>query len=202
MKRWATADWHLGETRFAIMGRPFIDQQQMIDELVKNHNNIVSCEDDVYVLGDVCYKEHPQFLEQVNRFNGRKILIRGNHDRVFNDEQLNVYFDQIIPDGKGIDIEIGEISCYMTHYPSTGVEDKFNIVGHIHSAWRFQLNMFNVGDDANNYRPVDLDNTFPAIYNFICNASDQDVFSAYNQINTKYIEKRGRKNSYFDSKKN
>ncbi len=195
MKRWATADWHLGENRFDLLFRPFVDQQQMIDELVKNHNNIVSKEDDVYVLGDVCYKEHPQFLEQVNRFNGRKILIRGNHDRVFSDEQLNSYFDLIIPDRKGIDIEIGEISCYMTHYPSTGVEDKFNIVGHIHSAWKFQLNMFNVGIDVNNYRPVDLDEFLPVIYDHICNFYDEDVFAAYNPINSKYTTKRGRKSS-------
>jgi len=33
MKRWITADWHLGEDRFAIMQRPFKEQREMIEHL-------------------------------------------------------------------------------------------------------------------------------------------------------------------------
>jgi hypothetical protein len=56
----------------------------------------------------------PEYLNQVSRFNGTKILIRGNHDRVFTDEQLQPYFEQIIPEGDGIELNFYGIECYAT----------------------------------------------------------------------------------------
>jgi len=72
MIRWITADWHLGEDRMAIMQRPFKDQREMIEVLVERHNAIVGPDDLVYVVGDVCYQKYPEFLEEVDRFNGKK----------------------------------------------------------------------------------------------------------------------------------
>jgi hypothetical protein len=37
----------------------------------------------------------------MNCFNGKKTLVRGNHDRVFSDDDLKPYFHTIIPDGGG-----------------------------------------------------------------------------------------------------
>lgn len=203
MKIWFTADWHLGETRFEIMGRPFTDQQEMVDRLVWEHNQLVSPEDLVYVIGDVCYQKTPEFLTEVKRFNGNKILIRGNHDRVFSDKDLEPYFDFIVAEGEGINycaVRYGDkdpTEFYLTHYPTRGVVDKFNLVGHIHGAWKYQLNMLNVGVDVHNYRPVcedSLEFHFKAINEFY----DNDVWIAYNEINKHYLGIRGKQSSYFE----
>jgi hypothetical protein len=75
------------------MGRPFTTAQQHVDYLVNEHNKLVDPQDTVIVNGDVCYQKAPEYLEQVKRFNGHKILIRGNHDRLITDEQFSEYFE-------------------------------------------------------------------------------------------------------------
>ena len=196
MNTFLCADFHLGEDRFELMGRPFTSPQQMIDVLVENHNSLVSPKDTVYMIGDVCYSKHPEYLEQVSRFNGSKILIRGNHDRGISDKEFSPYFQEIIPEGEGIYIEFGDIECYLTHYPTCGKKDRFNLVGHIHAAWKYQLNTMNVGVDVNHFYPVDsakIPFHFKAIEEFY----DNDVWVAYNDINEKYRGVRGKQSTYF-----
>lgn len=199
-KTFLTADWHLGEDRFRILQRPFQTSEEYISHLIKNHNKIVSPEDTVYVLGDVIYQkaEVASYLPIIAKLNGKKILIRGNHDKVITDEQFRPYFETIYPDGSGVEIEFSEIPCFLTHYPTTGKVDRFNLVGHIHSAWKVQLNMLNVGVDVHNFCPVNAEDLlffFQAITQFY----DQDVWSAYLPINSSYQDSRGKKSTYFET---
>lgn len=197
MKTWLAADWHLGEDRMNIMHRPFTSAQEMIDTLIQLHNELVQPNDIVYMVGDVCYQKTPQYLPLVNEFNGQKILIRGNHDRVFTDDELSPYFEQIIPEGDGIEIDIQGIPCYITHYPTQGRTDRFNLVGHVHGTWMYQLNMMNVGVDVNHFCPIDIQ-TIPFHFEAICKHYDEDVWCAYNPINTQYIGQRGKSGTYFN----
>ena len=196
MKTFITADYHLGEDRMEIMGRPFRGPDHMFDVLVENHNQLVAPEDEVIMAGDVCYQKTPEWLPYVAKFNGRKILIRGNHDRGITDEQFAPYFTTVIPDGGGIQKDIGDIPCYLTHYPSEGKVGFFNLVGHIHSAWKYQLNMLNIGVDVHQYRPVCLD-SIRFHLDAISKYYDEDVWVAYNEINAKYRGMRGKLGTYF-----
>lgn len=193
-----TSDTHLGETRFGIMNRPgFADAQSMVDHLVEVHNSIVAPEDLVYHIGDVCYDKAPEFLPQISRFNGHKVLIRGNHDRVFDDKELEPYFENIYAEGAGVKLDIEGIPCYANHYPHLGVSNCFNLTGHIHSAWRFQLNMMNVGVDVNHYRPVAATD-IPRILKAITEFYDDDVWVAYAECNQQYQNLRGKKGNRID----
>lgn len=194
-----TADWHLGEDRFELMGRPFQTVDQMVNTLIANHNTVVAKDDIVYMVGDVCYQKTPEFLDRVALFNGKKTLIRGNHDRGITDEQFKKYFKVIVPEGMGLDLEIDGIKCYVTHYPTHGKQDRFNLVGHIHAAWKYQLNSLNIGVDVHNFRPVNL-NTIPFHYKAVCEFYDDDVWVGYDPINFIYKNKRGKKGSYFPKK--
>ena len=196
MKTWLTADWHLGENRLSIMGRPFATDIENVETLIANHNALVKPEDIVLVVGDVCYQQKPKYLSCVSRFNGHKKLIRGNHDRVFTDTQLAPYFETIVAEGEGLNITSADRNCFVTHYPTCGVTDRFNLVGHIHAAWKYQLNMFNVGVDANHFRPVDLE-SIPFHMDAITKFYDQDVWVAYATANASYVGKRGKAGSYF-----
>jgi calcineurin-like phosphoesterase family protein len=196
MATWLTADWHLGEDRFEIMGRPFQTVDQMISALVSNHNALVAKDDTVYMVGDVCFQKKPEFLDRVALFNGKKTLIRGNHDRPITDAQFKKYFEHVIPEGFGMDVEVDGIKCYVTHYPTRGKEDRFNLVGHIHAAWKYQLNMLNIGIDVHHFRPVNL-NTIPFHFKAVCEFYDEDVWVGYDPINFVYKNKRGKKGSYF-----
>lgn len=198
MKTFITSDWHLGEDRFQIMQRSgFKDAQHMVDEFVRLHNELVEPDDEVWVVGDVVNQSTPEFLEQVSRFNGDKTLFRGNHDRVFTDEQLSEYFVEIIPEGDGRVVSVDGLDCFVTHYPTSGVNDAFNLVGHIHSAWKVQKNMLNIGVDVNHYRPFNLFDDIPFLYNAICNFYDNDVWVSGHHINQ--FDDRGKSGCYFGS---
>jgi calcineurin-like phosphoesterase family protein len=199
-KTWVTADWHLGEDRMDLMGRPFVTKEQHIETLIANHNALVNPEDTVCMLGDVCYQKAPECLPLVSRFHGRKILVRGNHDRIFTNDDLKPYFEEIYEEGKGFFQVVKNIPCYFTHYPTQGTAMHFNLVGHIHSAWKFQLNMLNVGVDVSHFRPIDLDKIdfyLKAITEFY----DEDVWVGYNAINDCHRATRGKKSTYFTPSK-
>jgi calcineurin-like phosphoesterase family protein len=195
MATWLTADWHLGEDRFELMGRPFQTVDQMVNTLAANYNAIVGKNDIVYVVGDVCYQNKPEFLDRASLFNGKKTLIRGNHDRGITDAQFKKHFVHVVPEGMGIELEIDGIKCYVTHYPTRGREDRFNLVGHIHAAWKYQLNMLNIGIDVHHFRPVNF-NTIPFHVKAVSEYYDDDVWVGYDPINFVYKNKRGKKGSY------
>lgn len=128
--------------------------------------------------------------------SGRKILLRGNHDRVFTDEELLEYFDKVYPEGVGVEIEIFGNKYLLNHYPTLGVQNVFNLVGHVHSAWRVQLNMINVSVDANHFRPLnakEIEFYRKAIFDMY----DEDVWVAYNNSNAYHNGKRGKARTYF-----
>lgn len=196
MNSWFTADWHLGEERLELMNRPFKSKEEHIEQIVSNHNEKVLKDDIVYVNGDVCYKNSPESLEHVGRMNGRKILLRGNHDRDIPNIDFLKYFESVIPEGQGIELYVEGIKCYVTHYPTQGKANLFNLVGHIHSVWKCQLNMLNVGLDVNHFYP--FHSTDVAFYHkAICDFYDKDVWCAYNLMNGQYGGIRGKQNSYF-----
>ena len=201
MSTFLTADWHLGEDRLEILQRPFVSAKDMIAGLIQRHNEVVGPDDEVIIVGDVCYQNTPQCLALVPSFNGRKTLIRGNHDRVFSDEELKPFFETIIRDGGGIELEVSQIPCYVTHYPTQGKPDRFNLVGHIHMTWKHQLNMLNVGVDVHHFYPLNLDKV-PFHYQAICDYYDEDVWVAYREVNKDFRGIRGKPGRYFQEEGN
>ncbi len=201
-KTWFTSDWHLGESRMQVMCRPFFDNEKgsatmnMIETIRNNHNSMVAEDDIVYVIGDCCNKNTPEFLDYADQFNGVKILIRGNHDVSLSDEDFLKVFEEVIPEGKGVDLDLNGLSVYLTHYPTQSKSDVFNLVGHIHGAWKVQLNMLNVGVDAHHFRPISADDV-AFYYKAICEFYDRDVFVAYHEVNASYRDIRSKQSSYF-----
>lgn len=195
--KWLTADQHIGETRMKIMQRPFKDEEEMFFEILNNYNAVVDDNDEVYMVGDIFYKEiGDKLLHRLADFKGRKTLIRGNHDVGIEDRKFSKYFENIIPEGGGIDIEIDDIPCHITHYPTQSKQGRFNLVGHIHGAFKYQLNMLNVGVDVHHFRPVPFED-IPFYFKAIKEFYDDDVWCAYNPVNECYKGLRGKKGSYF-----
>ena len=75
---WATSDWHLQHRKMRL-ARSEDYETQLIEDYVSK----VSCDDTVYILGDVMFRSHitkPWFAHLSETLAGRKILVRGNHD--------------------------------------------------------------------------------------------------------------------------
>ena len=181
------------------MQRHFQNEAEHACHLVDQHNLVVAKEDLVYVVGDALVKfaDPERWLQWLETMNGRKILIRGNHDTPFSDEMFAPYFEHIVPEGDGIELDVEGIPCWLTHYPTRGRHDRFNLVGHVHGAWKVQLNALNVSVDCHHYRPVPLD-AIPFFYEAIGKHYDDDIFAAYDASNMAHL-RRGVKGSYYKS---
>jgi len=108
--------------------RPLWDNPNDMDEdLIKWHNEIVRPVDKVYYLGDIAMKK--QAMDAVMpRLNGHKVLIKGNHD-IFQAKDYLKYFKDIRA--------YHRLDCHwMSHVPvhpgSLGTNIA-NFQGHIHA---------------------------------------------------------------------
>lgn len=80
---WVTSDPHFGHDNVLnFCNRPFKDMEEMLDKVRKKWNAKVKPEDQVIFVGDVFfYFNKPEAKAYLDSLNGRKILVRGNHDR-------------------------------------------------------------------------------------------------------------------------
>lgn len=121
---------HVGVTRFTNDDgsplRPWDNIEDMNEALIKNWNDTVGPKDLVYHLGDVVMNN--RFLDQVMpRLNGRKKLVRGNHDFAKLDAYF-AYFDDIL----GV---VPLADCILSHiplHPMCVERFKVNVHGHLH----------------------------------------------------------------------
>ena len=76
-----TSDLHFGHKNvIRFCDRPFKTVHQMNEAIIDNWNNIVSDSDRVFVLGDVFLCKPEEAKEYIEKLNGYKILVKGNHD--------------------------------------------------------------------------------------------------------------------------
>ena len=75
-------DLHFGHKKvLEFDNRPFETFEEMNETIIENWNNVVTKNDDVYILGDMFWKN--DLAEDImSRLNGNKYLILGNHDRI------------------------------------------------------------------------------------------------------------------------
>lgn len=183
--RWFTSDLHLGHTNIIkYTNRPYHTAEEMNEALVDNWNSAVSADDTVWVLGDVALGPIKESLALIGLLNGHKILLPGNHDRVWKglapkrrwDDQtyLDAGFERIehgdigvYPLTLGQDIGQPQHGVLLSHFPYTigQYDNRFSawhpidygvplLHGHTHSPIRTAGNMIHIGTDAWDYTPV------------------------------------------------
>lgn len=154
-----TSDQHyFHEKIITSCNRPFVNAEIMNEELIKNHNDVVSKNDTVYMLGDVAHRYKDKDLNDVlNRLNGTFHLILGNHDR-YNDIVKTNRFSTI----KDISyLKIDNIKIMLCHYPIRSWNCKkhgaWHLYGHEHGNISDYGFSFDVGVDCWNYTPISWD---------------------------------------------
>jgi len=106
--------------------RPWENSDEMDEALILNWNSVVRKQDKVYHLGDVTLSK--RFLPIMDSLNGRKVLIKGNHD-IFNASEYLKYFSDV----RGVHVLDGFILSHIPiHEESVGRFSR-NIHGHLHS---------------------------------------------------------------------
>jgi len=118
--------------------------------MVENWNATVGPYDKVYHLGDVAMSHKK--LPVLERLNGTKILIKGNHD-IFALKYYTSYFKDIRATH-----ELGGL--ILSHIPLHESESRRfsgNVHGHLHEKNLKQLWYRNVSVEQINYTPISLD---------------------------------------------
>ena len=108
--------------------RPFTSTEEMDETMVERWNAKVSPNDTVYHLGDVVINR--KSLHHVKRLNGKKRLIRGNHD-IFKDEDYReVGFEKIY--GVRVFVDKFILSHIPLHPDCVTNRFRVNVHGHLH----------------------------------------------------------------------
>lgn len=82
MATWFISDTHFGHANIIqYCGRPFASVEEMDAALIRNWNERVAPEDDVWHLGDFSLGGRYRIEYYRKQLNGQIHLIRGNHDR-------------------------------------------------------------------------------------------------------------------------
>ena len=77
-----TADHHFGHQNIIKhCNRPFGSVEEMDEELIMLWNKSVREKDIVYILGDLLFRNATSSEEYLEKLNGKKYLIVGNHDK-------------------------------------------------------------------------------------------------------------------------
>jgi len=184
------SDLHLGDPRLTIFSRDlyFESVDEMNETIIDNINEIVRGDDQLFIVGDVCYdKNSIQLLDEIICKN--RYLIIGNYDEdkiellrsKFKEVYRNLYFE----------IEYKEndyFGLFITHKPVDVIKAKRNaefseklelgICGHIHALWKvkkYPVPMVNVSADIWNFKPISFSRVLWQ-YDGIINYYDENVF--------------------------
>ena len=82
MKIFVISDPHFNHSNIIpYSNRPFSSVKEMDETIIANWNKTVGPNDTVFCLGDFCFGTKDNIPYYARQLNGRKILIKGNHDR-------------------------------------------------------------------------------------------------------------------------
>lgn len=159
---YVTADLHFGHKRMAEHWRvyPSIGDKSpvevMTQDLIEEWNDLIRPRDEIYVLGDFSFLNRSRTEEVFKMLNGRKYLVRGNHDgssvtRQAWEDQWD--FRRLKVNGQSI---------YMMHYPMltwpNAHRGTFHIHGHSHGNLQGpQSTRMDVGIDATKKIAISVD---------------------------------------------
>ena len=134
--------------------RPFKDVTRMNSKIVKNWNKVVGKYDVVFHLGDVGFGTKKEMQSIVNKLNGYKILILGNHDKRRGiNWWLDIGFQEVHKE------PIGFSEVILSHEPLNEnrlYEYNFNVHGHTHNKYAEGDKYINVSIDVTDFKPIKL----------------------------------------------
>ena len=155
-----TSDTHFNHDReFVYSPRGFKTIQEMNGTLIKNWNETVGNDDDIYVLGDFFLGTDFNYIQEVlNKLNGRIHLVTGNHDTPLKITEYTSW-NNIVEIADALRIRYKKREFFLCHYPvlTASLEQDpnkavINLFGHTHSKDKFYEDrpyMYNVAVDAN-----------------------------------------------------
>lgn len=149
--------WNNGATR-----PQFSSVEEMNQTMINNWNSVVTDSDEVYHLGDFAYRCSKQEAEKIWwQLNGKKHLIKGNHDHGDIDlwESVSDIKELIVLNSKGCNQLI-----VLCHYPifswKNMIHESWHLHGHVHGSMQElnkEIKRHDCSVEVNNYTPISLE---------------------------------------------
>lgn len=175
---WMTSDLHFMHNKpFLYEPRGFDNIYDMNETIIKNFNEVVSWNDDLYILGDIMLNDNEEGMKSLRRLPGRIHIIRGNHDT---DNRVELFLNEprITYHGWADVLKYNGHNFFLSHYPTNtyNVDDAkrkkylINLYGHTHQQTNFYNDnpfMYHVGVDSHNCYPVHIEDIMSDVINKI-----------------------------------
>ena len=135
-----TSDLHFDHANIIeYCNRPFQNVDEMNDELIDKYNQKVPYDGVCFILGDLCCntKHREKLISQIQRLNGEKHLILGNHDYYDEDYYLNYCGFKSV--NHYLEILVEKQLIILSHYPLLTWNHVHNnswmLYGHVHGTF-------------------------------------------------------------------
>ncbi len=156
MATWFISDTHFGHANIIrYCARPFATVTEMDAALIATWNEAVAPDDEVWHLGDFCFRNPRAPSSYLSRLHGRKHLVWGNHDGEETRVAQGWASSQPIAE-----IAVGGVSVVLLHYAMRvwhrSHHGSLHLYGHSHGRLPGDTQSCDVGVDAWNYRPVGM----------------------------------------------
>lgn len=169
-----SSDLHFGHNReFIYAARGFQSIEEMNEAIIERFNEVITDDDDLYLLGDCMLGDNDTSVECLKRLKGRIHIVLGNHDTDTR-EQIYRALPNVVEVEMAIRLRYKKLHFYLSHFPTiTSNLDKesiyqctLNLFGHVHTKSNFYYDMptnYHVGVDSHDCRPVLIDDIIEEI---------------------------------------
>ena len=139
-KKFYIADMHFShEHILSFDNRPFLTTDEMDRAMIERWNSVVGTGDITYVLGDMFWCSPADSIPILNKLNGQKILIVGNHD-IYNQAEFRKQFAKIsdymeVKDkGRKVVLSHYTMPCFKNHFFGW-----YHLYGHVHNSFEYNI---------------------------------------------------------------
>lgn len=163
-----SSDLHFNHNKpFIYADRGFSSVDEMNTAIIDNFNNVLTHQDDLYLLGDTLMGNTSETILLFQQLKGKIHLIWGNHDT--NNRQRILAQQQNVVEVLGYAniINYKKYNFYISHFPAITANNDDGkpltccilcLAGHTHSTEKFdQCGSYNVAVDAHNCFPVSIE---------------------------------------------
>lgn len=168
MSIYFTSDTHFGHAKIMTLGggRPFSTLEEHDEILIENWNRRVKKNDTIYHLGDFSFKAPLETIQKyLDRLNGKKILIQGNHDHIAIQcsgwEEIHKYLEV-----KGIH-PLKHVVLF--HYPlmewNQAYNGSYQLFGHVHGRIPHVSHRRDVAVDVCDFAPINAEEVYESMKN-------------------------------------
>jgi calcineurin-like phosphoesterase family protein len=149
---------------------PFKDLKEYREHIIKVWNETISSEDEVYLLGDIAVGgTNGEILSFLQRLNGKKYLIQGNHDyrTIMKCKYLTDHFEWV-RHYHSFDYNKERIilfHCPIESWPNMTAMKSIHLHGHTHGKSRKVPNRMDIGFKACNFKIYSIEEIIKKIRN-------------------------------------